>query len=63
MVKSNYEIKKKNKAAAGWIGKKISPGRSSGNKSIFFWPDVGVGVGEGVDVGVGVSLCEGIGKD
>ena len=27
---------KKIKAAAGWIGKKISPGRSPGNKSIFF---------------------------
>ena len=39
---SNGEIvmrlKKKIKAAAGWIGKKNSPGRSSGNKSIFFWP-------------------------
>ena len=31
-----YEIKKKIKAAAGWIGKEISHDRSSGNKSIFF---------------------------
>ena len=38
MVKSYMRLKKI-KAAAGWIGKENSPGRSSGNKSIFFlWP-------------------------
>ena len=32
-----YEIKKIIKAAAGWIGKRNSPGRSSGIKSIYFF--------------------------